>query len=220
VTERRIPAEDIQTILAFGRSMIEHPVELVEGVREVLETLRARDHELWLITKGDLFDQESKIARSGLAPLFARIEILSEKDLVTYERLLARYGSIRTSSSGGEPCARCPAVLAAGGRLSMPYEITLEHETVMPEEEATYVSFESEDPVDMLIGLSGQESLPLDPRPQGSLQWRGYRSDFAPGRDACRRWSRRRRFRHRRLGEGPCSQRLSRGPHVSLAPSA
>ena len=60
VTEQRIPAEDIQTILAFGRTMIEHPVELVEGAREVLDRLRARDHELWLITKGDLFDQESK----------------------------------------------------------------------------------------------------------------------------------------------------------------
>ena len=43
--------------------MLEHPVELIEGAREVLESLRARD-ELWLITKGDLFDQESKIARS------------------------------------------------------------------------------------------------------------------------------------------------------------
>ena len=91
-------AEDIQTILAFGRTMIEHPVELVEGAREILETLRAHDHELWLITKGDLFDQESKIARSGLAPLFERIEIVSERDQVTYERLLARTGSVRTSS--------------------------------------------------------------------------------------------------------------------------
>jgi putative hydrolase of the HAD superfamily len=70
VTDRRSPAEDIQTILAFGRTMIEQPVELIEGAREVLETLRSRDHELWLITKGDLFDQESKIARSRLVGLF------------------------------------------------------------------------------------------------------------------------------------------------------
>src|SRR4028119_1056121 len=53
VTEQRIPAEDIQTILAFGRTMIDHPIELIEGAREALETLRAQDHELWLITKGD-----------------------------------------------------------------------------------------------------------------------------------------------------------------------
>src|ERR687893_2698113 len=92
VTDKRIPAEDIQTIMTFGRTMIEHPVELIEGAREVLETLRAGDHELWLITKGDLFDQESKIARSGLVPLFDRIEILSEKEERTYLRLLQRHG--------------------------------------------------------------------------------------------------------------------------------
>jgi putative hydrolase of the HAD superfamily len=146
VTERRIPAEDIQTILAFGRSMIEHPVELVEGAREVLETLRARDHELWLITKGDLFDQESKIARSGLALLFARIEIVSEKDQVTYERLLARYGVSPDEflMVGNSLRSDVLPVLAAGGQaVHVPYEITWEHETVMPEEEATYVTASS-----------------------------------------------------------------------------
>ena len=110
VTEQRIPAEDIQTILAIGRTMIEHPVELVEGAREMLETLRAHDHELWLITEGDLFDQESKIARSGLARLFQRIEIVSEKDQVTYQRLLDRYGVSPASPNGAEVHAlRCPA---------------------------------------------------------------------------------------------------------------
>src|SRR5215210_466939 len=62
VTDGRIPAQDIQTILSFGRTLLEHPVELVEGAREVLESLRARDHELWLIADEDVFDQESKIA--------------------------------------------------------------------------------------------------------------------------------------------------------------
>ena len=65
VTDGRIPAQDIYTILSFGRTMLEYPVELAEGAREVLETLRARDHELWLIADGDVFDQESKLARSG-----------------------------------------------------------------------------------------------------------------------------------------------------------
>ena len=45
--------------------MIEHPVELVEGAREVLDTLRARDHELWLITKGDLFEHAGKASVAG-----------------------------------------------------------------------------------------------------------------------------------------------------------
>jgi putative hydrolase of the HAD superfamily len=92
VTDGRIPAEDIHTILSFGRTMLEYPVELVEGAREVLESLRARDHELWLIADGDVFDQESKIARSGLAPLFHHIAIVTEKSEDTYRRLLDQHG--------------------------------------------------------------------------------------------------------------------------------
>jgi putative hydrolase of the HAD superfamily len=146
VTESRIPAEDIQTILAFGRTMIEHPVELVEGAREVLGSLRARDHELWLITKGDLFDQESKIARSGLAPLFERIEIVSEKDQVTYERLLARHGVSPDEflMVGNSLRSDILPVIAAGGQaVHVPYEITWEHETVVPEEDTTYITASS-----------------------------------------------------------------------------
>ena len=97
--------------------------------------MRAHDHELWLITKGDLFDQESKIARSGLAPLFERIEIVSEKDQVTYERLLARYGVSPDEflMVGNSLRSDVLPVLAAGGQaVHVPYEITWEHETVMP----------------------------------------------------------------------------------------
>src|SRR5215207_3364957 len=92
VTDGRIPAQDIHTILSFGRTMLEYPVELAEGAREVLETLRARDHELWLIADGDVFDQESKLARSGLASLFHHIAIVTEKSEDTYRRLLDQHG--------------------------------------------------------------------------------------------------------------------------------
>src|SRR3954469_15256088 len=92
VTDGRIPAQDIAAILSFGRTLVEHPVEVVEGAREVLETLRSRDHELWLVADGDLFDQESKLARSGLASLFDTVEIVSHKDPETYRKLLGRYG--------------------------------------------------------------------------------------------------------------------------------
>jgi putative hydrolase of the HAD superfamily len=113
--------------------MLEHPVELIEGAREVLETLRARDHELWLITKGDLFDQESKIARSGLVPFFHIIEIVSEKDQVTYQRLLERYGVVPDEflMVGNSVRSDVLPVIEIGGRaVHMPYEITWEHEHV------------------------------------------------------------------------------------------
>ncbi|MBL0403782.1 HAD hydrolase-like protein [Microvirga aerilata] len=133
VTERRIPAEDIQTILDYGRTMIEHPVELIEGACEVLETLRARDHELWLITKGDLFDQESKIARSDLVPFFHAIEVLSEKDQVSYQRLLDKYGVSPDEflMVGNSVRSDVLPVIEIGGRaVHVPYEITWEHEHV------------------------------------------------------------------------------------------
>ncbi|WP_053086452.1 hypothetical protein [Microvirga massiliensis] len=85
VTDQCIPAEEFQTILAFGRTTREHAVEVFVGAREVLEALRARDHELWLISKGDLFDQESRIARSGLAQLFEHVGIVFEKGHATHE---------------------------------------------------------------------------------------------------------------------------------------
>ena len=59
--------------------MLDHPVELLEGAREALEAV-AGDRRLVLVTKGDLFDQESKLARSGLGELFERVEVVAEKD--------------------------------------------------------------------------------------------------------------------------------------------
>jgi putative hydrolase of the HAD superfamily len=133
ITDGRIPATDIASILSFGRAMLEHPVELIEGAREVLEALRARDHELWLVTKGDLFDQESKIARSGLEPLFDRVEIVSQKDEVTYRRLLSRHGvdASEFGMVGNSLRSDVLPVVGVGARgFHVPYEITWAHEQV------------------------------------------------------------------------------------------
>ncbi|HEX6509904.1 MAG TPA: HAD family hydrolase [Chloroflexota bacterium] len=87
VSDRQVSAADIQTIVDFGKAMLDHPVELLDGVRETVDALRER-YRLLVITKGDLFDQESKLARSGLAELFWTVEIVSEKDEGTYRRIL------------------------------------------------------------------------------------------------------------------------------------
>src|SRR5690242_5447182 len=80
VTEGRIPAVDLKVILDWGKRMLREPTELLDGVREALVEV-SKKHQLLLITKGDLFDQESKLARSGLAERFAGVEILSEKNV-------------------------------------------------------------------------------------------------------------------------------------------
>jgi putative hydrolase of the HAD superfamily len=89
VTEGRIPTADLEVILGWGKKMLGEPTELLEGVEQALREVR-RNHELLLITKGDLFDQESKLARSGLAEMFSGVEILSEKNVDAYRAVLRR----------------------------------------------------------------------------------------------------------------------------------
>jgi putative hydrolase of the HAD superfamily len=91
LTGKRVPAAVIETILDWGREMLHHPVETLPHVLETLEALDAT-HRLVLITKGDLFDQERKLAASGLGEWFDAIEIVSAKTPETYQRIFARYG--------------------------------------------------------------------------------------------------------------------------------
>jgi len=83
VTEGRVPASVIDEILKAGRDMLGHPVETLPHARETLEALAGR-YRIILITKGDLFDQERKLAQSGLGELFDAVEIVSDKSPATY----------------------------------------------------------------------------------------------------------------------------------------
>lgn len=91
VSGGRIGSQAVQALLDRGKAMLAQPVELLDGVAETVEALSAQ-HQLVLITKGDLLHQEQKLARSGLAELFWRIEIVSEKDERTYQQVLDRHG--------------------------------------------------------------------------------------------------------------------------------
>jgi putative hydrolase of the HAD superfamily len=134
VTDGRVPARDIHRLIGFGKEMLEHPVELLDGVEETLDRLHG-DHDLVLVTKGDLFDQESKLARSGLLPLFSAIEIVSEKDPDTYARILRRNGidPARFVMVGNSVRSDILPVLAAGGRaIHVPYHLTWALEEAEP----------------------------------------------------------------------------------------
>ena len=86
----RINAQEIRQLIELGREMLAHPVNLLDGVVATLEAL-APQYRLVLITKGDLRDQERKLAKSGLAGHFQVVEIVSEKDTGSYERLFSRH---------------------------------------------------------------------------------------------------------------------------------
>lgn len=124
------PAGAIREILAAGREMLAHPVETLPGVDEALARLSER-YRLVLITKGDLLDQERKLAASGLGDLFAAVEIVSEKDQRTYERVFARHGTGAEEAvmAGNSMKSDVLPALAAGAfAVHIPYAITWAHE--------------------------------------------------------------------------------------------
>lgn len=90
LTDGRIDGRAIGRILELGQEMLAHPVELIDGVEAALDALAGR--RLILITKGDLIDQERKIAASGLAERFEAVEILADKTPEAYSRVLSRHG--------------------------------------------------------------------------------------------------------------------------------
>ncbi|QDZ02998.1 HAD family hydrolase [Nitratireductor mangrovi] len=131
VTGGRVPGEVVSQILAAGREMLAHPVETLPHVQETLERL-APTHRIVLITKGDLFDQERKLAQSGLGDFFAAVEIVSDKQPETYQRIFASTGDgpQRAMMVGNSLKSDVvPAIAAGSWGVHVPHELTwvLEH---------------------------------------------------------------------------------------------
>lgn len=91
LTAGQVTGTEIQHILDHGKRLLSFPIEVMPHVTTVLTQVRELGVPLMLLTKGDLFDQESKLIRSGLGDLFDHVEIVSEKNEATYQRLLTRY---------------------------------------------------------------------------------------------------------------------------------
>jgi putative hydrolase of the HAD superfamily len=130
LTRGEISAGEIRTLINLGREMLDHPVELLAHVPATLKNLAA-DHELWLITKGDLRDQQRKLKKSGLGALFATVEIVTEKDDSTYARILQRHGigPAEFLMVGNSLKSDVLPVLALGGAaVHVPYPLTWAHE--------------------------------------------------------------------------------------------
>ncbi len=130
VTEGRVPAATIGAILEAGREMLAHPVETLPHVPDTLERL-AGNYRLVLITKGDLFDQERKLAASGLGDLFDAVEIVSDKSRATYERIFAQHGdgAERAMMIGNSLKSDViPAIEAGSWGVFVPHDLTWVHE--------------------------------------------------------------------------------------------
>ncbi|OFX01963.1 MAG: HAD family hydrolase [Alphaproteobacteria bacterium RIFCSPHIGHO2_12_FULL_63_12] len=121
-----LPASVVKQILDAGRDMLDHPVELLPGVGETIDRL-SKTHRLVIVTKGDLFHQERKIAASGIADYFAGVEIVSDKSPETYRSVFARHGA---GPGGGLMIGNSlksdviPAIEAGGWGVYVPHELT------------------------------------------------------------------------------------------------
>lgn len=125
-----LPAATVGQILALGREMLAHPIELLPGVEEALRTLSERAR-LVLITKGDLHHQEAKLAASGLGAYFTGVEIVSDKRADTYRRIFTRYGADPAEAVMAGNSMRSdilPALEAGGWAAFIPFELVWAHE--------------------------------------------------------------------------------------------
>ena len=134
LTDGEVRGHEIQQILDFGREMLAAPIELLPHVREVVEEL-SQKYSLLLITKGDLIDQETKIARSGLAEFFDAVEIVSDKTTEVYSKILKRH-KIKPSHfmmiGNSMRSDIVPIVQIGGHAVHIPYSSTWEHEQDHP----------------------------------------------------------------------------------------
>jgi putative hydrolase of the HAD superfamily len=137
LSRQPITPELHQTIWNFAHRISQYPIRLIEGVPETLNYLASRRHQLILMTKGDFAEQSGKVERSGLKEYFAAVEIVAEKDAVTYKSILAKYRLLPevTWMIGNSPRSDINPALSAGiNAVFVPHDQTwiLEHDTLNP----------------------------------------------------------------------------------------
>ena len=136
ISNGNVTNETIKKILDIGKSMINQPVELLDGVEEVLKVLSG-NYRLILATKGDLLDQERKLEKSGLSNYFHHIEVLSDKKEENYSKLL-NHLDINPSEflmiGNSLKSDILPLVNIKAHAIHVPFHTTWAHEMVTEEE--------------------------------------------------------------------------------------
>jgi putative hydrolase of the HAD superfamily len=147
LTEGRIGTEELRQLISLGQEMLRHPVVLLDGVHPTLQAL-ASGYRMILITKGDLRDQERKVAKSGLAGFFEAVEIVSEKNADVYAGILQRrkIDPGRFVMVGNSAKSDILPVLELGGAgVYVPYHLTWAGERVeeLPEANPRFFKVEN-----------------------------------------------------------------------------
>ncbi len=132
VSNYTISQREIDDILTIGKEMIEKPIELLDGVEEVLQKLK-KNYTLIVATKGDLLDQERKLEKSGLLHYFHHIEVMSEKKVADYQKLI-RHLDIQSSEllmvGNSLKSDVLPSLKIGASAIHVPFHTTWAHEEV------------------------------------------------------------------------------------------
>ena len=132
VSNNTVSNEVMDKVLGFGKDLLGRPIELLEDIESVLHALKPH-YRLVVATKGDLLDQERKLKKSGLESYFHHIEIMSDKQVADYEKLI-RHLDITPDEFmmiGNSLKSDVLPVLQLGGHaVHIPYHITWDHEKI------------------------------------------------------------------------------------------
>jgi putative hydrolase of the HAD superfamily len=132
VSNHTIPGILVSKIIDLGKEMIEHPIELIDGVEHTLQSLHGR-YKLIVATKGDLKDQQRKLHDSGLGHYFHHIEVMADKQVLNYQKLLQRLEVAPENFMmiGNSLKSDVIPVLEMGSYgVHVPFHVTWEHEKI------------------------------------------------------------------------------------------
>jgi putative hydrolase of the HAD superfamily len=143
----RVKGQEIQAIIELAKEALETDMSLFDHVEETLASLSA-NYDLLLITKGDTFEQERKIQRTGLAGYFQHIEIVAEKSATVYRGILRKYAvdPTRFLMVGNSLRSDVLPVVEIGGQaVYIPYQHTWAHENMIeqPIDDGAYHEIEN-----------------------------------------------------------------------------
>ncbi|NJB35047.1 HAD family hydrolase [Croceivirga sp. JEA036] len=138
LSNNKLPQETLSKILDLGKTMLRQPVELLDGVEEVLQRLEQKGYRLIVLTKGDLLDQERKLEKSGLSKYFHHVEVLSDKKESNYKNLLEHLEiDVNEFLMVGNSLKSdvIPLLNIGAQAIHIPFHTTWVHETVSEKEE-------------------------------------------------------------------------------------
>lgn len=155
VSNYKVPNEKIEEMIKMGQHLLYRPVELLDGVENVLKVL-SKKYKLIVATKGDLVDQESKLRRSGLEQYFHHVEIMSDKNEDNYKSLL-KHLDIEPEEflmvGNSLKSDILPVVNIGGYGIHVPFHITWLHEVIDESKIKNKDKFKEINNISELLGL-------------------------------------------------------------------